>query len=180
MATSNATKKTSKSRTHEPALMELFTDAIKDIYWAEKQLVKTLPEMEKAATSPELAGALAEHMEVTGIHVNRLEHVFQILGKEPQAKKCDAMAGLLKEGESIIEETADGSATRDVGIILAAQKVEHYEIATYGALAQLAETLGLDAIAQILAQTLIEEKETDEKLSAIAEHNINYEAAHEA
>lgn len=184
MATSSTTKKTTKkaSKTvkHEPALLELFTDCIKDIYWAEKHLVKALPKMEKAATSPELAGAIAEHIEVTKQQVARLEQVFELLGKTPQAKKCDAMEGLIKEGESIVEETEDGSATRDVGIILASQKIEHYEIATYGGLTQLAETLGLDEIAEILAQTLIEEKDTDEKLSAIAEHDVNYEAAHEA
>jgi len=178
--TKTTAKKAPKAVNHEPALLELFTDSIKDIYWAEKQLVKTLPKMEQAATSPELAGAIAEHLEVTKIHVSRLEQVFELLGKEPQAKKCDAMEGLTKEGESIIEETEDGSATRDVGIILAAQKVEHYEIATYGGLAQLAQTLGLDEVAAILEQTLDEEKETDEKLSMIAETNINYEAAHEA
>ena len=187
MPTSSKTKSTAKSQksgskavNHEPALMELFTDSIKDIYWAEKQLVKTLPKMEKAATSPELAGAIAEHLEVTKTHVTRLEEVFALLGKKPEAKKCDAMEGLTKEGESIIEETEDGSATRDVGIILAAQKVEHYEIATYGGLTQLAETLGLNDVADLLAQTLEEEKETDEKLSEIAENNINYEASQEA
>lgn len=184
MPATNTTKKTAKKASkavkHEPALIELFNDSIKDIYWAEKHLIKALAKMEKAATSPELAGAIAEHMEVTAIHVTRLEQVFELLGKTPQAKKCDAMEGLIKEGESIIEETEDGSATRDVGIILAAQKVEHYEIATYGGLAQLAETLGLSEVAELLDQTLAEEKETDEKLSVIAENNVNYEAAHEA
>lgn len=178
-----ATKKPSKKVTehveHEPALLELFTDSIKDIYWAEKQLVKALPKLKKAATSPELAGAITEHIEVTKVQVMRLEEVFKLLGKKPQAKKCDAMEGLIKEGESIVEETEQGSATRDVGIILASQKVEHYEIATYGGLTQLAATLGLDEIADILAQTLEEEKETDERLSEIAEHDVNYAAAHE-
>lgn len=177
---STGAKKSSKAVNHEPALLELFTDSIKDIYWAEKQLVKSLPKMEKAATSPELAGAIAEHLEVTKTHVSRLEEVFALLGKKPEAKKCDAMEGLTKEGESIIEETEDGSATRDVGIILAAQKVEHYEIATYGGLTQLAATLGLNEVADLLAMTLGEEKETDELLSEIAENNINYEASQEA
>ena len=165
---------------HEPALIELFADSIKDIYWAEKELVKTLPKMEKAATSSELARAIAEHTKVTKEQVARLEQVFELLGKKPQAKKCDAMEGLIKEGESIVEETEEGSATRDVGIILASQKIEHYEIATYGGLAQLAETLGLNEIAEILGQPLAEEKETDEKLSLIAENDVNYEASHEA
>lgn len=170
----------SKPSQAEPALLELFVDSIKDIYWAEKQLVKSLPKMEKAATSPELAGAIAEHIEVTKTHVTRLEQVFELLGQKAEAKKCDAMEGLTKEGESIIEETEEGSATRDVGIILASQKVEHYEIATYGGLAQLAETLGLDDIADLLAQTLAEEKDADQTLTAIAENDINYEASQEA
>jgi ferritin-like metal-binding protein YciE len=101
------------------------------------------------------------------------------LGKKAQAKKCDAMEGLVKEGESIIEETEDGSMTRDVGIIMAAQKVEHYEIATYGGLVTLAKTMGLDEAADILAQTLEEEKETDQGLTDIAENNINWEAEQE-
>ena len=163
----------------EPALMKLFVDEIKDIYWAEKHLTKALPKMRKAATSPKLANAIGEHLEVTKTHVERLEEVFDLLGKKAQAKKCDAMAGLIKEGQGVIEETEEGSATRDVGIILAAQKVEHYEIATYGGLAQLAKTLGLNDVAEILAQTLSEEKEADETLTAIAENDINCEAAEE-
>jgi ferritin-like metal-binding protein YciE len=163
----------------EPALMELFIDEIKDIYWAEKHLVKTLPKMQKAATSGELANAIGNHLQVTKTHVSRLEEVFGLLGKKPQAKKCDAMEGLAKEGQSIIEDTETGSATRDVGIIMASQKVEHYEIATYGCLAQLANTLGLNEVASLLGQTLSEEKEADETLSGIAENDINYEAAEE-
>ena len=159
--------------------MELFVDEIKDIYWAEKHLVKTLPKMQKAATSEELGNAIAEHLEVTKTHVSRIEQIFEILGKKPQAKKCDAMEGLAKEGESIIEDTEDGSSTRDVGIIMASQKVEHYEIATYGSLKQLASVLGLDEIADILDQTLTEEKEADETLTGIAENDINYEASAE-
>lgn len=175
----SATKQRAKPANTEPALLELFIDEIKDIYWAEKHLVKTLPKMKKAATSPELANAIAEHLEATKVHVTRLEEVFNLLGKKVQAKKCDAMEGLAKEGEGIIEDTEDGSATRDVGIILAAQKVEHYEIATYGGLTQLANTLGLNDIANLLAQTLAEEKEADETLTGIAENDINYEAASE-
>ena len=159
--------------------MEFFEGEIKDIYWAEKHLTKALPKMKKAATSEELANAFGEHLEVTKTHVSRLEQVFELLGKKPQAKKCDAMEGIVKEGESIIEETAEGTATRDVGLILAGQKVEHYEIATYGGLAQLAKTLGLEDIAALLEQTLGEEKEADETLTGIAENDINYEAASE-
>ena len=163
----------------EPALLELFKDEIKDIYWAENHLVKTLPVMAKAATSTELVTALTEHLEQTKIQVKRLEQVFELLGEEPEGKKCEAMNGITKEGEEIIADTEEGTATRDVGIILAAQKVEHYEIGTYGGLAQLAETLGLTEVKNLLGQTLSEEKQADLLLSQIAESKINYEAAEE-
>jgi ferritin-like metal-binding protein YciE len=163
----------------EPALTELFMDSLKDIYWAEKQLVKTLPKMQKAATSQQLKDAFASHLEQTKGQVTRLEQVFEMMGKKAQAKKCDAMEGLTKEGASIIEETDKGTATRDVGLILAAQKVEHYEIATYGGLAQLAKTIGQEEVSELLGQTLAEEKETDELLTEIAENDINYEASEE-
>jgi ferritin-like metal-binding protein YciE len=163
----------------EPALKELFIDEIKDIYWAEKKLVTTLPKMQKAATSQELADAIGNHWKETNVHVDRLEKVFKLLGEKVQAKKCDAMDGLTKEGASIIEDTETGTATRDVGIIMASQKVEHYEIATYGCLHQLATTLGLDDVAELLGQTLSEEKQADETLTGIAENDINYEAAEE-
>ena len=160
-------------------LKDFFIDELKDIYWAEKHLVKTLPKMKKAATSTELQDAFTEHLEVTKTHVSRLEQAFESLGKKAQAKKCDAMEGITTEGEGIINETEAGTSTRDVGLILAAQKVEHYEISTYGGLAQLASTLGLDDVANLLNQTLAEEKEADSKLTDIAENNINYEAAEE-
>jgi ferritin-like metal-binding protein YciE len=171
---------TKTSAKAEPALMELFVDCIKDIYWAENHLVKILPKMQKAATSAELAAAIGNHLKQTEGHVARLEQIFDLLGEKKQAKKCDAMEGLAKEGEGIIESTEAGTTTRDVGIILASQKVEHYEIATYGGLTQLANTLGLTEVAQILAETLAEEKETDALLTEIAENNINYKAAEEA
>lgn len=173
-----ASKSTSPVET-EPRLKEFFIDELKDILWAEKKLVTTLPKMKKAANSEELKNAIADHLETTKVHVTRLEKVFSLLGEKALAKKCEAMEGIVKEGESIIEDTEDGTATRDVGIILAAQKVEHYEIATYGALAQLAETLGLSDIKELLGQTLSEEKEADELLSDIAENHVNYEAAEE-
>lgn len=160
-------------------LHEFFVDELKDIYWAENHLVKTLPKMQKAATSDQLKNAIAEHLDVTKTHVSRLEDVFELLGEKAQAKKCEAMEGITKEGEGIIEETEEGTSTRDVGLILAAQKVEHYEISTYGGLHQLAITLGKDDVAQILAETLAEEKEADQTLTGIAENNINYEAAEE-
>lgn len=160
-------------------LRSFFEDEIKDIYWAEKNIVKTLPKMKKAATSEKLQEAFENHLQQTQTHVERLDQVFEILGKKAQAKKCDAMAGIIEEGEGIISETDKGTSTRDVGLILAAQKVEHYEISTYGGLAQLATTLGLEDVADLLKQTLQEEKETDELLTEIAESDVNYQAAEE-
>ncbi len=160
-------------------LEKFFTDSLKDIYWAEKALTKALPKMQKAATTEELQSAIEEHLGQTQEQVQRLEQVFELLGEKAQAKKCDAMEGLIKEGESIVEETEDGSMTRDVGIIMAAQKVEHYEIATYGGLVSLARTLGKDDVAEILSTTLEEEKQTDQGLTDIAENNINWEAEQE-
>ena len=173
-----------KSNTYKPGagandsmLKEFFVDELKDIYWAEKHIVSTLPKMQKAATSEELKNAFETHAEQSATHVTRLEQAFELMGKKAQAKKCDAMAGIIEEGKGIIEETEKGTATRDVGLILAAQKVEHYEISTYGGLAQLAITLGLTDVADLLKQTLQEEKETDQLLTQIAESNVNYEAA---
>lgn len=181
MSKSSTTKKdgNSSARTSDSRLKEFFTDELKDIYWAEKQLVKTLPKMKKAATSSELQQAFEVHLETTNTHVTRLEQVFEMLGEKAVAKKCDAMAGITEEGDGIISETEKGTATRDVGLILAGQKAEHYEIATYGGLAQLARTLGLHEISEILATTLSEEKEADQLLTKIAEDHVNYDAKEE-
>lgn len=178
---SSSKKSSSASGAGEDAsMLEKFVlDSIKDIYWAEKHLLKALPKMNKAATSPELKQALTEHLAVTQGHVERLEQVFEMMGKKAQAKKCDAMEGLTKEAESIIEETETGTKTRDVALIMAAQKVEHYEIATYGGLVQITKTLGKDEISDILAETLAEEKEADQTLTDVAENNINFEASEE-
>jgi ferritin-like metal-binding protein YciE len=181
-ATKAAPKKTAQKQqqmSDSNMLMELFTDEIRDIYWAEKHLIKTLPKMQKAANSEELATAFADHLEVTKTQVTRLEQVFEMLGKKAQGKKCDGMEGITKEGESMIQETQKGTSTRDVALILAGQKVEHYEIATYGCLAQLATTLGLNEISDLLTESLEEEKETDALLTSIAENDINFEAAEE-
>jgi len=183
----NATRKQPQAgNSYEPGigandsmLKDFFADELKDIYWAEKNIVKALPKMQKAATSQKLQQAFEEHLQQTQTHVERLEQVFEILGKKAQAKKCDAMAGILEEGNGIVGETEKGTATRDVGLILSAQKVEHYEIATYGGLAQLATTLGLDEVAGFLEKTLEEEKETDARLTEIAESDVNYAAAEE-
>ncbi len=160
-------------------LEKYFLDALKDIYWAEKALTKALPKMKKAATTQQLQDAIELHLGQTMEHVTRLENVFEMLGKRAQAKKCEAMEGLIKEGDSIVEETEKGSMTRDVGIIMAAQKVEHYEIATYGGLVQLAHVLGQEEVAGILEETLEEEKQTDLDLTTIAENDINWQAEQE-
>ena len=178
---SNGNTKNAKAKTQETnsQLQKFFEDSLKDIYWAEKNLTKALPKMQKAATTEELKNAIEEHLAQTENQVARLEKVFELIGKKAQAKKCDAMEGLIKEGESIVEETEEGSMTRDVGIIMAAQKIEHYEIATYGGLAQIAATMGFDEASDLLHETLDEEKETDQLLSEIAENNINWEAEQE-
>ncbi len=160
-------------------LEKFFVDALKDIYWAEKALTKALPKMKKAATTEELKTAIDEHTAQTMEQVARLEEVFEMMGKKAQAKKCEAMEGLIKEGESVVEETEAGSMTRDVGIIISAQKVEHYEIAAYGGLAQLARVMDREDVAEILETTLEEEKETDALLTGIAEGGINWGAEEE-
>lgn len=177
-AKSNSTKKPTLAKAvNDSRLLEFFHDELKDIYWAEKHIVTALPKMKKAATSPELQAAFEEHLGVTKTHVERLEKAFELLGEKPQAKKCEAMEGILKEGDSIVEDTKKGTATRDVGLIMAAQKVEHYEIATYGSLIQVAKTLGHDDIASLLAETIAEEKEADQSLTGVAEDHINYDAS---
>ena len=160
-------------------LEKFFMDSLKDIYWAEKHLTKALPKMKKAATTEALQNAIEDHLAQTQGHVSRLEQVFEMLGKKAQAKKCEAMEGLVKEGETVIGETENGSMTRDVGIIISAQKVEHYEIAAYGGLTQLANTMGLEDVAGILHETLEEEKQADMLLTEIAENDINWEAEQE-
>lgn len=164
---------------NDSMLREFFIDELKDIYYAEKHIAKTLPKMKKAASSPQLQQAFEDHRAMTLDQVARLEQVFELLGEKAKGKKCEAIEGITKEGEGIIEETEKGTATRDVGLILAAQKVEHYEISTYGGLAQLAQTLGEKEVASLLRQTLDEEKQTDVLLTGIAENNVNYQAAEE-
>lgn len=149
-------------------LLKLFTDSVKDIYWAEKQLVKALPKMAKSAASAELSDAILNHLEQTKLHVERVEQAFRLMNKKPQAKKCDAMEGLTKEGEAVIEDTDKGTPARDTGIIMASQKVEHYEIASYTGLIKLAGKLGLTEIGDIFSETLAEEEESDVLLGEIA------------
>lgn len=181
-AATSAKKTTSKSTSGKSnsnvahGLSDLFEDMLKDIYWAEKALTKTLPKMAKKATSDNLVQALQSHLEETHGHVQRCEQIFEILGKPAKAKKCEAMDGLIKEGQEIMETTEDG-VVRDAGIIAAGQKVEHYEIATYGTMRAFAKILGQNEIMNLLEQTLNEEKRADEKLTEVAESSINLEAA---
>lgn len=184
-ARSSSKKTTARSSKRNTAkangslLEEFFIDALKDIYWAEKALTKALPRMSKAATSPELKKAFDQHLAVTKKQVERLEKVFQQMGKKASGKKCEAMQGLIEESEEIISETKDDTFTRDAALIISAQKVEHYEIAAYGGLVQLAKTMNKRGIANTLGTTLAEEKKTDEQLTRIAESSINTEAATE-
>lgn len=163
----------------ESKLMKLFEDELKDIYWAEKALTKALPKMAKNATSPELVKALQNHLKETEGQVSKVEKVFKSIEKKAVAKKCEAMAGLIKESDEIMKDT-DKGAMRDAGIISAAQKVEHYEIASYGTLRTFAQTLGLTEAVILLAEILEEEKNADSKLTDIAESTINIQAAEEA
>jgi len=157
-------------------LRELFIDELKDIVYAERALVKALPKMARNATEPKLAAAIEKHVAVTEGQVQRLEKIFEMLGESNRGKKCDAMEGLIKEGESIMEETEAGPV-RDAAIISASQKIEHYEIASYGTLTAFAKTLGEDEIAKLLEETLAEEKDADTVLTDSAYNSINFEAA---
>lgn len=172
--TATAGKVKSKSSAAQ-ALHELYIDCLKDIYWAEKALLKALPKMAKNATTKSLSDTIDSHMTETEGQIERLEKVFEMAGKKASGKKCEAMAGLLKEGEDILESTEPG-AVRDAGIIAASQKIEHYEIATYGTLCAFAKTLGYDDAAKILHETLMEEKAADQKLTDNAYNKINFEA----
>lgn len=153
-------------------LKDLFIESLKDIYWAENALVRALPKMAANATAVALKSAIHDHLAVTENQVTRLQSVFDLLGEKAVGKKCDAMEGLLKEGDSIIEETMPG-AVRDAGIISASQKIEHYEIATYGTLIAFAKALGENDVAKLLTQTLAEEKESDTVLNDVALNAVN-------
>lgn len=159
-------------------LHELLIEEIKDLYHAEKQLTKALPKMAKAATHEDLREAFESHLEETREQVTRLEEVFAALGEKPKAKTCEGMMGIIEEGSQLMQEDADGSVL-DAGLIAAAQRVEHYEIGSYGTCVAWARLLGQDEAASLLEQTLEEEKAADEKLSALAEGEINESAVAE-
>jgi len=156
-------------------LRELMMDGLKDIYWAEKALTKALPKMAKNATTPELVKAIEDHLTVTEEQVKKVEKVFEILGEKAKAEKCEAMEGLIKEGEDIMKSSETGPV-RDAGIIAASQKVEHYEIASYGTLAAWAETLGEKEAQSLLQEILEQEKDADATLTETAYGKINFDA----
>jgi ferritin-like metal-binding protein YciE len=154
---------------------KLYLEELKDAYNAEKQLVKAIPKMVKAATSPELRTALEEHLDVTRRQVERLEEIFQDLGKPASGKTCKGMAGIIEEGQEMLHEDGEPEVI-DAAIIAAAQRVEHYEIAAYGTLRTFAETKGDTKAARVLEEILNEEKEADERLTRIAESSVNMQA----
>ena len=157
-------------------LNDLFVETLKDLYYVEKKLVKTLPKMAEKSSSPELKQAIEDHLTETETHVKRLEQIFEMLDQRAMAKTCEALEGLIREADETTGEIEDGQ-TMDAAIISSAQTVEHYEIARYGTLACWAAEIGNTDIAELLEQTLEEEKAADEKLSLIAEDQINQRAA---
>lgn len=171
-------EKTAVSEEMSSKLGKLFEQELRDIYWVEKALLKALPKMAKNATSQELITALEDHLVETEEQVTRVERIFELLNKTPRAKKCEAMEGLLKEAEEVMGDAEEG-AMRDAAIIASAQKVEHYEISSYGTLRTFAQTLQLDEAVAILESTLEEEKNADMLLTEVAVSNVNNEAAWE-
>lgn len=160
-------------------LHKFFVNALKDIYYAENAILEALEKMQEAATAEDLKDAFEDHHLQTQKHIKRLEKVFNLIDETPEKKECKAIKGIIEEGEEVIKSTDEGSSTRDAGLIIAAQKVEHYEIATYGGLAQLAITMGHDKAADLLERTLQEEEDTDYQLTEIAETSINFDAEQE-
>ncbi len=157
---------------------ELFHAQLQDVYYAEKQLLKALPKLAKNSTNQKLAEAFTNHLRETESQVKRLEKVFEVMEKKPRAKKCDAIIGIIAEGQEIIDEV-DDDAVRDAGLVAAGQAAEHYEIARYGTLVAWAELLGLEQAAKLLDETLAEEKKADQLLTSIAQQGVN-EAATES
>lgn len=176
-STRSTSSKKSSETSIEDTFRELFEAELKDIYWAEKALTKAIPKMIKNATDENLIAALEDHLAVTESQVSRVEEVFDIMGMEASAKKCEAMSGLIKEAEEIMGDTEEGPV-RDAGIIAAAQKVEHYEIATYGTLRTWATILGNDEATAMLQEILDEEKDADQTLTGVAE-SVNIKAESE-
>ena len=161
------------------ALKDFLVDELKDIYFAEHEIKKGLTKMKNGASSDKLKKAIEEHYKQTDEHISRLEKAFGLFDEKPAKKKCEAIIGILKEGDDILEDTEEGTMTRDAAIIIASQKVEHYEIATYGSLAELARTIDREDVAKLLETTLAEEKKTDVTLTVLAVDKINEQAAQE-
>jgi ferritin-like metal-binding protein YciE len=159
----------------EKTLDTLFHDTLKDIYYAERKILKSLPKMQRAAQSPELKAAFEKHREETEGQIERLQQVFELIGKPARGKTCDAIEGILAEGEEIME-AYKGKAALDAGLLAAAQAVEHYEITRYGTLKRWAQVLGLDEAVRLLDETLQQESQTDEDLTALADAAVNEEA----
>ena len=159
----------------EKTLQTLFHDTLRDIYYAERKILKSLPKMARAAQSPELKAAFEKHREQTEVQIERLQQVFEIIGKPARGKTCDAIEGILAEGDEITEEYKD-TAALDAGLLAAAQAVEHYEITRYGTLKRWAQVMGLKDAVKLLDETLQEESQTDEDLTAIADSAVNAEA----
>lgn len=160
-------------------MREFFVDQLKDIYWAEQALEKALQKLMKASTSPQLAKAFEKHTKETEGQIKILEEVFERMGEKAEAKKCEAMDGIIKEADSVIEDTEKDTYTRDAGLIMASQKAEHYEIASYGTLVMLAQQIGEKQVAELLQKILGQEKKTDITLTIIAEDKVNECAAQE-
>lgn len=163
------------ARTKQRTLEDLFYDTLKDIYYAERKILKTLPKMARAAQDEKLKNAFMKHRDQTEGHIERLQQCFEILGKRAQGKTCEAIEGIIAEGEEIIEEFSDTPAL-DAGLISSAQAVEHYEITRYGTLKRWAQTLGYNDVAKLLDQTLQEEGQTDKDLTQLAETSANRHA----
>ncbi len=176
---SDLKEKGMENKKQHTELEKFFISALQDIYYAEAAIEGSLAKIKNKATSEELQEAIEHHELVTKKQILRLEKVFKILGEDAKNKKCDAIDGILKEVDEMVKNTEDGSMTRDVAIIIGAQKVEHYEIATYGGLVQIAITLGYEKVADLLETTLDEEEETDYILTEIAEEHVNFEAKNE-
>lgn len=179
METKSKNQQGTTSRMDSSKFREFFIDQLKDIYWAEQALYKALPKMMKAATSDKLAHAFEKHTKETEGQIRMLEQVFELMGEKPEAKKCEAMAGLIKEAEAVIEDTEKDSYTRDAGLVLAGQKTEHYEIASYGALVEFAKQMGETEVAELLQKILDEEKNTDISLTMVSEDQVNEKAVKE-
>lgn len=179
METKSKNQKEATPKMDSGKFREFFVDQLKDIYWAEQALTEALPKMMEAATSKKLAKAFEKHTKETEGQIRILEQVFELMGEKAEGKKCEAMAGIVKEAEEVIKDTEKDSYTRDAGLVLAGQKTEHYEIASYGTLVEFAQQMGETKVAKLLQKILDQEKKTDITLTILAEDQVNEEAVQE-